>query len=293
MRLPNLLVIGVSKAGTSSLFDWLGQHPDIGQSDTKEVRYFTPLRHGGVLEPISAYAQHFEGLTQRYAMEATPGYFYGGNLIARPMREICEAPRVVVSFREPISRCWSWFRFEKTRMRLPKDLRFDKYLDICEALHRDGLDGVEEAQPYWGLGGGTYDRWLDDWIDTIGLADLKVVFFDDLVSDPVTLVKGLIDWLGLDQVDLGDLTAQNVTQPVRVDLAQRLAVKVNRRGEQFFRRYPRVKRLLRSGYYAANRAEPEERMTPEDRARLEEFYRPHNERLTQQLHRLGLEAPWT
>src|SRR3954454_22208791 len=86
-RLANLVVIGVNKAGTTSLFDYLGRHPDIGLSGRKELRYFTPLRYGEPLEPVASYAEHFRHcLEERFAVEATPGYFYGGRTRARAMR---------------------------------------------------------------------------------------------------------------------------------------------------------------------------------------------------------------
>ena len=77
-RLPNLVIAGVSRAGTTSLFRYLAQHPDVGTSDVKELRYFSAVRHGQPLEPLDMYAAHFKACTQAFAVEATPGYFYGG-----------------------------------------------------------------------------------------------------------------------------------------------------------------------------------------------------------------------
>jgi len=292
-RLPNLVVIGVSKAGTTSLFGYLGRHPDVGLSDVKELRYFTPLRYGEPLAPVATYAQHFRHCRdRRYAVEATPGYFYGGRPLARALRETCGSVRVVLSLREPGDRCWSWFRFVKSRMRIPRDLGFDDYLDRCERLHGDGVDGTVENQPYWGLGGGCYAQWLGDWADELG-GDLRVVFFDDLVGRPQVVMDGLFEWLGLDgrQAATSDLGAANRTEQFRNRTAQQIAVSVNRRGERFFRRHPELKRRLRSGYYALNRAGQEESMTPAARRRLDEFYRPHNVRLADQLSGLGLDLP--
>jgi len=291
-RLPNLVVIGVSKAGTTSLFEYLGRHPDIGLSDVKELRYFTPIRYGQPLEPLPTYARHFEHcLQQRYAVEATPGYFYGGRPLARVMRETCGSLRVVLSLREPGARCWSWFRFMKSRMRIPKDLTFDTYLDRCEQLHGEALHRPDH-EAYRGLEGGCYAEWLDDWTDEFG-SDLRVVFFDELVNDPPAVLEGLLDWLRLDscQARTNDLQAANTTQQYRNRTAQQLAVSLNRHGERFFRRHPRLKSGLRSGYYALNRAEPRETMTPEARERLNRFYRPYSLRLMAQLERLGMEAP--
>ncbi len=47
-RVPNLVIVGVVKSGTTSLFNYLSQHPDICPSDVKETRYFDPLRFGGM-----------------------------------------------------------------------------------------------------------------------------------------------------------------------------------------------------------------------------------------------------
>src|SRR5665809_53913 len=123
-RLPNLLIAGVSRAGTTSLFRYLGQHPDVCASDVKELRYFTPLRYGDPPGPVETYAAHFGGCADtRYRLEATPGYFYGGRALARGIHEVCPADsRVVVSLRSPADRCWSWFSFVKSRLRIPQGM---------------------------------------------------------------------------------------------------------------------------------------------------------------------------
>lgn len=292
MRLPNLAVVGVSKAGTTSLFEYLGKHPQVGQSDLKELRYFTPLRYDEPLEPLDSYMQHFRDCTQRYAVEATPGYFYGGRPLARAMRETCPCLKVVLSLREPGDRCYSWFRFVKSRLRIPNTLTFEAYVDRCEQLHRQGVDGVLENQAYWGLGGGCYSEWLDDWTQEFG-QDLKIVFFNDVVADSRAVMDDLFGWLGLEIGDAGtrDLGATNETVHYRNSAAQRLAVSLNRRGERFFRRHPELKRALRHAYYTLNRAKPEPGMSAEMRTRLDEFYRPDRLRLAEQLAKLGLELP--
>ena len=56
--LPNFLVIGAMKAGTTTLHSWLGQHPDIGMSSIKEVSYFVSKWTD---HDPSWYARHFDG----------------------------------------------------------------------------------------------------------------------------------------------------------------------------------------------------------------------------------------
>jgi hypothetical protein len=292
-RLPNLVIAGVSKAGTTSLFHYLGQHPDIGTADVKELRYFTPLRYGQSLGPVADYAAHFAGCADRaYALEATPGYFYGGAALAEGLDRTCPDVRVLVSLRSPADRCWSWFGFVKSRMRIPKDMTFAAYLDRCEQLHAQGVDDTVENQPFWGLGGGCYDQWWDAWHDRLG-ERVKVVMFEDLAADPATVVRSVCGWLGLDTdpVEQFAYEVDNKTQQYRHKSLQKAAVGLNRRGEAFFHQHQQLKRTLRRVYYAANRATGDPGMPAALRARLEEFYRPHNSRLAEQLATVGVRLP--
>jgi Sulfotransferase domain len=291
-RLPNLVIAGVSRAGTTSLFNYLSQHPEVGTSDIKELRYFSSVRHGDPLAPIEGYAAHFKGCTQRYAMEATPGYFYGGEALAATMRVTCPSVRVLVSLRNPVDRCWSWFRFVKSRGRIPKDMTFSTYLDRCEDLRRQRLDGTIEQQPYWGLSGGCYADWFDGWVHELG-DRFRASFFEDLQEDPAKAVRGHCDWLGIDSAVVNDfeLSGTNRSQLYKNWLLQRGAVTLNRHGERFFRRHPALKDTLRTAYYAINQAPAPAQMTEPERERLTEFYRPHNTRLIDSLARLQLAMP--
>ena len=294
-RLPNLIIAGVSRAGTTSLFRYLGQHPEVCPSDVKELRYFTPLRYGDQPGPVEPYTAHFRRCVgTAYRLEATPGYFYGGRALARGIREVCPADvRVVVSLRSPVDRCWSWFSFVKSRLRIPQEMSFEEYVERCHALHVARTDNRIENQPYWGLGGGCYAAWLDSWVEEFG-DNLRVVLFDDLADDPAALTRDLCKWLEVDEraVDGMQFGAENRARPYRHRALQRVAVRVNRRAESYFHRHPRAKQLVRRGYFAVNRGTADA-MSPDLRDRLHEFYRPHNLRLEGQLAPLGLSVPST
>lgn len=292
-RLPNLIIAGVSKAGTTSLFNYLGEHPDICASDRKELKYFSPLRYGEDLEPLETYSEHFCHCgRERYAVEASPGYFYGGRATARALRDTCPGVHALVILRSPADRCWSWFRFVKSRTRIPKDMTFDTYLDRCEELHQLGVDGHVEHQPFWGLGGGCYDTYLDSWIEELG-DRFRVLFFDDVVNDPRKTVRGLCEWLDIDStfVDDFDYSVENKTEQYRSRRLQKTAVTINRRTERFFRQHRTAKRTLRRAYYTVNRPASELTISPSAQARMAEFYKPHNDRLARQLAGIGISLP--
>jgi hypothetical protein len=290
-RLPNLIIAGVSKGGTTSLFRYLAQHPDICPSRIKELRYFEPLRYGEPMAPIESYARHFEHCTgQRYRMEATPSYFGGGRPVATAIRaSLHDDARVIVCLREPVQRCWSWYQFVRGRARIPKAMGFERYLDICEELHAAGSDGLRENQPYTGLLGGCYDEWLDAWQELFG-ERLHILFFDDLVADPRGAVARTLRWLEADEraAETFRYTVENRSVQYRSRALLAAALFLNRRGEGFLARHGRVKRVRRSGYHVVNREPAAEVLQPRARDRLASFYAPHNEGLAVALRAAGI-----
>jgi hypothetical protein len=286
---PNLFIAGVAKAGTTSLFRYLGQHPDICQSTVKEPRYFTVLRYGEPLGPWQEYATLFGHCGgARYRLEATPGYFPGGRTVAGAIDERVPGARVIVSFRDPVQRCWSWYRFVRRSARIPKDLAFPAYLDRCFQLHEDGVDHLRENQPFWGVGGGCYDEWIDPWLETFGQR-LRVEFFENLVASPEQVTSELCRWLAVDPAPAAgfDYSVENRTVQYKHRRLQRLALAVNRNTERFFGRRPALKRVLRSAYYRVNGDRGRLRLDPASEDRLAAFYAPHNERLAASLEAAG------
>jgi hypothetical protein len=292
-RLPNLIIAGVAKAGTTSLFNYLAQHPEVFPSDVKETRYFDPLRFGEQLDPLERYAEYFRRRTsERYAVEATPSYFQGGSRTAEAIRQTLPDARVVVILRSPPERCWSYYRYERSRGRVPTDMDFDAYLSRCEELHALRVDGLREHRSYTGLVGGCYAKWLDSWSSQFE-GRLRIVYFDDLTADAPAEVKAICSWLEIDAdvVDRFDFQVENQTRQVRSQAAQQVALAVNRRAERLFRQRPALKRRLRGLYYVANRDPAESTPSAAATQRMADFYRPCDDELAAQLRSLGMPAP--
>ena len=165
---------------------------------------------------------------------------------------------------------------------------FPAYLDRCAELHRAGVDHLRAHQPFWGLGGGCYDRWIDDWLEIFG-ERLRIEFFEDLVAQPQVVTEALCAWLGLDTDACGGFAyhVENRTVHYRHRGLQRLALALNRGGETFFGRHPALKRTLRGAYYGVNANPSTEQLDAESRERLAAFYAGNNERLATSLAAAG------
>lgn len=290
-RLPNLLVAGVPKAGTGSLFAYLTQHPDICGADEKEVGYlnfYNPRRHTGSPPPLDVYRRHFAHWAgERYAMEATPTYSYGGAPVIDAVRTHLDRPRIIISLRDPVQRLWSAYTFQRELGNMTRFRSFEEYLEVCKGRKRDGSDLVPRDHLH-GLYIGFYEQYVPLWLDAFG-EDLRIIFAEDLFREPLSVVTALLRWLDLDERPLAtmDLSARNPTQHPRSTRLARIAYTVKRRGDRMGLLSPGLRRSLRLAYARVNAGRTPAGMREDTRREVVEIYRESNQATAQALRAHG------
>ncbi|MBA3350049.1 MAG: sulfotransferase domain-containing protein [Actinobacteria bacterium] len=287
MTLPNLLIAGVPKGGTTSLFRYLEQHPEICPASVKEIGYFSPLRsEGGVLPSTDSYSQHFDHCDkERYAMEATPAYSYGGVRMIQGIKTVLDRPRILIVLRNPVDRLWSAYTFQRTKGHLPGVSSFEDYVSICNDKRRKG----EKQGPYFGgVTIGFYGEYLQDWFDLFE-RDVKILFADNLFTDPQTVVKDVCRWLSIDANPATDFDydVRNKTAHARNITVSRAARTMKRTGGELLKRAPALEHVLRRTYVRLNTGDLEEKLSTETRRRLEDMYLPSNIKVAQLLKARG------
>jgi Sulfotransferase domain len=278
-RIADLVIAGVPKAGTGSLFAYLAQHPDVCGSDLKETGYFNhynPQRHTGPVPPIETYARHFaHARGERYALEATPTYSYGGRPVIEAIRTVLGKPKIIISLRDPADRLWSAYTFQRSVGNNVRIGSFEEYVRILEQRHREGVQPVPRDGLH-GLRIGFYADYLGDWFEEFG-DDLRVVFLEDLKHDPRAVVARLCAWLDIDVDVVASLDAEprKVTQHPRSTLLAAAARTVKRRSERLLP--ATAQRGLRRAYAQLNSGgELSERYDPELRRHVQGVYRESN-----------------
>ncbi len=280
-RLPNLLVAGVPKAGTGSLFAYLTQHPEICRGDQKEVgflNYYNPLRHAGDPPPVESYMRHYAGCgQQRYAIDATPTYSYGGRPIIEAAQAVLGRPKVVITLRNPVDRLWSAYTFQRTLGNITALRTFDDYLTACRRRKRDGTDLVPRDHLH-GLFIGYYADYLGDWLEAFG-DDVRIVFTEQLAHDPAPVMAGLFTWLDIDPTVAVtmDLVPRNRTKHARSPRMAKAVFSLKRSADRFGRVPAVVRRPVRRLYERVNAGELPERLTPERRRQLDDVYQASNQ----------------
>lgn len=291
-RLPNLIIAGVNKAGTTSLFYYLKQHPQVAASSIKETFYYAPLIWGEEKADLSHYRRYFEHCSnEQVVLESTPRYLHGGAKLARAIKEDLGDIRIVMLLREPISRLYSFFSFKKRSLEIEKELSFSEFVNQCLTCSYDQPPKGDLQRNYLAIEDGFYAKYLEQWYGVFG-DHLKVLFFDDLKKDPKQLTRELLEWL---QLDLSFIEGINFeSENKSIDYSNRrlhaIAIKAFRSAEHFFTANPKFKRTLRNLYYSINGGQFDREIDDETRSKLYAIYAPHNQELARLLAERGVKG---
>lgn len=200
-RLPNFLIIGAMRSGTTSLARYLDAHPEVFMAPTKEVRYFD--RHHD--EGLDWYRAHFAGAAGAPMVgEATQTYLYDREAMERMAGAVPDA-RLVAVLRDPVDRAYSHYWLNKARAREP--LGFLEALDAePERLARGDLDS---RFFYSYADRGRYVHQLRRLEQHYPRERICLVLFDDLRDDPHSAYAQVLQFL-----DVAPFTPENLGRAV-------------------------------------------------------------------------------
>jgi len=131
--MPDFLIIGAQRCGTTSLFNYLSQHPDIYPSFPKEVHYFSNYYKKGTAWyrshfPLTWQKKYRELVQGRKFMtgEATPYYFSHPHAPRRIFNALPKV-RLFLLLRNPVDRAFSHYQYE-VKMGI-ESLSFEEAID--------------------------------------------------------------------------------------------------------------------------------------------------------------------
>ncbi|CAN5645871.1 hypothetical protein BH23PAT1_BH23PAT1_0110 [soil metagenome] len=205
MTLPNFLIIGAQKSGTTALYYYLKQHPQIYMSPEKEPHFFTyeggePLFDGpgrGWVTPVTSmeeYRRLFQEVSDETAVgEASPSYIYFEKAAKRIKHYIPET-RLIAILRNPADRAYSNFLHAVRSGREPRG-EFD------QALREEDARIQNNWGPVWHYRRkGFYYEQLKRYFDTFHRDQIKVCRYEDLEHDPTGFSQEIFDFLGVDDM---------------------------------------------------------------------------------------------
>jgi hypothetical protein len=217
--LPDFLIIGAQKAGTTSLFASLNEHPSVWMPPCKECHFFTrPWR------PMLAYRGFFPTRRTRDRMgrdgepvrlgEATPYYLFHPRTPARVARSLPEV-KLIAILRDPVERAYSHHRHCVRRG--TESLDFEAALEAeatrtagaAERLARSAFAVSDAHRHHSYLARGLYAQQLRRWFEHVDRRRIHVAFFEHLLESPETSLARIETFLGLPVRDRGELPRRN------------------------------------------------------------------------------------
>jgi len=282
MRLPDVVIAGAPRCGTTALFAWLVAHPQVCGTAAKETRYLMdasspllPARnvHNAGLDGYARLFAHCPaGLT---AVEATPDYLYQQTPV-RMLASLRPIPHVVIVLRRPSTRLYSFYQYARNNMALlPREVTFAEYLRRIRDPQDTTLDGLGTLGHQ--LAYGRYADYLVPWLEAFPPERISVFLFEHLVDDPRRELEALSRRIGVDPAFYATYRFEriNPSYEVRSQRLQRFrkaAARVTPGGS--------LKRGLRSLYERVlTRRLAESSAEPEQLAELDADYREANRRL--------------
>jgi Sulfotransferase family len=214
LKLPNLLILGAAKSGTSSLYGYLAQHPDVFMSGFKEPHFFMwegteyDIEGPGVdrvgrrvIKDLEAYLKLFSDAThERIRGEASTGYLHTAGVAERIRAYVPEA-RLIAILRNPVDRAYSAFLHAQRE-------GFEPIADFEQALREE----PNRVTNRWiGLTlyatVGMYAEQLERYLAVFPCEQIRVYLFDDLAREPVHLAQDAFRYLGVSDSFEPDVSA--------------------------------------------------------------------------------------
>ncbi|HEY0113469.1 MAG TPA: sulfotransferase domain-containing protein [Allosphingosinicella sp.] len=209
--LPNALIIGAMKAGTTSLFEYLVQHPNVCGARQKELHYFNFYHRRGE----KWYRANFRPRRRHTVLlEASP-YYLVHPLAPLRARRLLPQAKLIVLLREPADRAYS--HYQHSRDRADEPLSFEEALN-AEAervkgterlLMRGEVDHVPDHANFSYVWKSLYASQIERWFEHFPRESFLFIRSEDMFANPRQVLSRVLDFLELPPFQFADLRPRN------------------------------------------------------------------------------------
>ena len=260
--LPDFLIIGTQRGGTTSLYNYLQAHPCIGPSSTKEIHFFDRQRQKG----LRWYRGHFPTRVEQYYAhryrkrafvtgEASPSYLFYPHTAGR-VAEVLPQVKLIVLLRNPVDRAYSQYfhavehGFETLSFEAAIDGEIERTAAERDKIVQDEFYQSHAFRHRSYLSRGIYVEQLQAWMELFPREQFLILKSEEFYTDPAATFKRVLAFLGIREMEL---------EPEQQDF-----------------------KLYNNNIYSS-------RMDAALRKRLIEYFEPHNARL---YDLLGIDFGW-
>lgn len=197
--LPNFIIVGAPKAGTTSLYHYLSEHPQVFMSNPKEVNFFSreEIEEQGLyyndfkVKNLDEYKKLFTDAENAKAIgEGSVSYLFYPNT-PRKIKDILPDAKIIMLLREPVERGYSHYLMDY-RLGLVS-LSYDEI--VKKSTHHKHAHLYYQQYVELGL----YYEQVKRYLDLFGSEQVKIYFQEDLRQDTEKIILNLYDFLEIDR----------------------------------------------------------------------------------------------
>lgn len=218
--LPNFIIGGAPKCGTSSVFTWLSDHPEVCGSQPKETFYLIDREHptyklgqsynGENLGGYDHYFQHCNSSAKIF-FEATTHYIYQNTTI-EILSKLNPQPQILFILRKPEDRVYSYFQYYlNNKAKLKVNLTFTEYIHLIknESLETFTKNYCTDKSSgyilYHNIDYSCYVNYLEKW--KLTLPDrIHILLFEDMLKDKRKFMKQISNICNIDSTFFDNYT---------------------------------------------------------------------------------------
>lgn len=208
---PTFLILGAAKAGTTTLYHYLSEHPNVYMSELKEPVFFSEEYDKGIKFYWDKYFHNWYG--QEARGEAATHNLYLPYVPERIQQTVPNA-RLIIILRNPVDRAYShwWMHVLNNKENLSFENAIKRNYERLKT--NPSPFGGPEGPKKWSeqmrlfekgilkyrlyLDYGYYDEQIQHYLDLFPKSQVKVVLFEELRKNPQALVKVLWEFIGVD-----------------------------------------------------------------------------------------------
>jgi hypothetical protein len=294
-----LIIGGAPKSGTTSLFRYLSEHPDICPANRKETYFFARefdidkvCKCGDTLADFETFFSHCCS-SIKCRLEATPYTLYAENAATR-IAALLPNSSVLFILRDPVRRLISDYRFHLLRDH-PSTRGTLKFFFEWQFSMRGKIPSLLKM--------GCYVHNIRPFLDVLGRNRVHILFFENFYAKPAIEIQKLCEKLGIDKSFYRnyDFKIHNPTinyrfswlnkkfrdmEPLVANLRARII-----HNQRFYKLFEKIMEMGKYTYRKLNnrKIRREDVFPPEVLEYLGNYYRPHNNALSDEL---GCPLPW-
>ncbi len=203
MALPNLLIVGAAKSGTTSLHNYLNQHPEVFMCNPKEPHFLINKEIGlkRILVGIDDFQEYeklfFAGKENKYRGESSVMYLMYPDIVIPKIKELFgDETKIIIMLRNPVDRAYSGFQHVK-RYNVNETSTFEKAWEISEERYFSNTV-ITPASRYQELG--LYYNQVKSYFEK--LQYVHVIIYDDYKADFKGEMHKVFDFLAIDKINI-------------------------------------------------------------------------------------------